>query len=50
MSGRDVAIAAMLGAEEFGFGTGPLVALGCGMMRERVWWSTPTTRGGTAQP
>ncbi len=33
MSGRDVAIAAMLGAEEFGFGTGPLVALGCVMMR-----------------
>ena len=33
MSGRDVAIAAMLGAEEFGFGTGPLVAMGCVMMR-----------------
>ena len=32
MSGRDVAIAAMLGAEEFGFGTGPLVAMGCVMM------------------
>ena len=29
MSGRDVAIAALLGAEEFGFGTGPLVAMGC---------------------
>ena len=33
MSGRDIAIAAMLGAEEFGFGTGPLVAMGCVMMR-----------------
>ena len=33
MSGRDVAIAAMLGAEEFGFATGPLVAMGCMMMR-----------------
>ncbi len=33
MSGRDVAIACMLGAEEFGFATAPLVALGCCMMR-----------------
>ena len=33
MSGRDVAAAAMLGAEEFGFATGPLIALGCMMMR-----------------
>ena len=33
MTGRDVAIAALLGAEEFGFGTGPLVAMGCVMMR-----------------
>lgn len=33
MSGRDVAIAAILGAEEFGFATGPLVTLGCVMMR-----------------
>ena len=33
MSGRDVAIACMLGAEEFGFATAPLVALGCVMMR-----------------
>ena len=33
MSGRDVAIAAMLGAEEFGFATAPLVTLGCVMMR-----------------
>ncbi|MGN0975673.1 MAG: glutamate synthase large subunit, partial [Gemmiger sp.] len=33
MSGRDVAIACMMGAEEFGFGTGPLVAMGCVMMR-----------------
>lgn len=33
MSGRDVVIAALLGAEEFGFSTLPLVALGCVMMR-----------------
>ncbi len=33
MSGRDVAIAACLGAEEFGFATAPLVTLGCVMMR-----------------
>lgn len=33
MSGRHVAIAAMLGAEEFGFATAPLVTMGCVMMR-----------------
>ncbi len=33
MSGRDVAIAALLGAEEFGFATAPLVTMGCVMMR-----------------
>src|SRR5699024_9867412 len=33
MTGRDVAIAAMLGAEEFGFATAPLITLGCVMMR-----------------
>ena len=33
MSGRDVAIACMLGAEEFGFATAPLVSMGCVMMR-----------------
>ena len=32
-TGRDLAIAALLGAEEFGFATSPLVALGCIMMR-----------------
>jgi glutamate synthase (ferredoxin) len=32
-TGRDVAIAALLGAEEFGFATAPLVATGCIMMR-----------------
>ncbi|HUN27830.1 MAG TPA: glutamate synthase large subunit [Steroidobacteraceae bacterium] len=32
-TGRDVAIAALLGAEEFGFATAPLVALGCILMR-----------------
>jgi len=33
MTGRDVAIAAMLGAEQFGFATAPLVTMGCVMMR-----------------
>ncbi|MCR5725305.1 MAG: glutamate synthase large subunit [Treponema sp.] len=33
MSGRDVAIACLLGAEEFGFATAPLVTMGCAMMR-----------------
>jgi glutamate synthase (NADPH/NADH) large chain len=33
-TGRDVAIAALLGADEFGFATAPLVALGCVMMRK----------------
>ncbi len=32
-TGRDLAIAALLGAEEYGFATSPLVALGCIMMR-----------------
>ncbi|MCR5045884.1 MAG: glutamate synthase large subunit [Treponema sp.] len=33
MSGRDVVIAALLGAEEFGFATAPLITMGCAMMR-----------------
>ncbi len=33
MSGRDVVIAALLGAEEFGFATAPLITMGCVMMR-----------------
>lgn len=33
MTGRDVVVAALLGAEEFGFATAPLVVLGCIMMR-----------------
>ena len=33
MTGRDVAVAALLGAEEFGFATAPLVTMGCVMMR-----------------
>ncbi len=33
-TGRDIVIAAMLGAEEFGFATGPLVVCGCVMMRK----------------
>ena len=32
-TGRDVVVAALLGAEEFGFATAPLVSLGCIMMR-----------------
>jgi glutamate synthase (ferredoxin) len=32
-TGRDVAVAALLGAEEFGFATAPLVVMGCVMMR-----------------
>lgn len=33
LTGRDVAVAAILGAEEFGFATAPLIAMGCVMMR-----------------
>ncbi|MDY3929257.1 MAG: glutamate synthase large subunit [Clostridia bacterium] len=33
LTGRDVAVAALLGAEEFGFATGPLISMGCVMMR-----------------
>lgn len=33
LTGRDVAIAAMLGAEEYGFATAPLITMGCVMMR-----------------
>ena len=33
MTGRDVAVALLLGAEEFGFATAPLIAMGCRMMR-----------------
>ena len=33
-TGRDVVIAALLGAEEYGFGTASLVAMGCIMMRK----------------
>ncbi|GHU50493.1 glutamate synthase subunit alpha [Clostridia bacterium] len=33
LTGRDVLIAALLGAEEYGFSTGPLIAMGCVMMR-----------------
>ena len=33
-TGRDVVIAALLGAEEFGFATTPLIAMGCVMMRK----------------
>ncbi|HEV2473429.1 MAG TPA: glutamate synthase-related protein, partial [Chthonomonadales bacterium] len=41
-TGRDVVIAAMLGAEEFGFGTGALVSLGCDMARQCHLNTCPT--------
>src|SRR5215471_4061169 len=41
-NGRDVVIAAILGAEEFGFGTGVLVALGCDMARQCHLNTCPT--------
>ncbi len=41
-SGRDVVIAALLGAESFGFGTAPLIALGCDMARQCHLNSCPT--------
>jgi glutamate synthase domain-containing protein 2/glutamate synthase domain-containing protein 1/glutamate synthase domain-containing protein 3 len=41
-SGRDIVVAAMLGAEEFGFGTGLLVALGCDMARQCHLNTCPT--------
>ncbi len=41
-TGRDVVIAALLGAESYGFGTGPLVAIGCDMARQCHLNSCPT--------
>jgi glutamate synthase domain-containing protein 2/formylmethanofuran dehydrogenase subunit C len=41
-SGRDIVIATLLGAEEFGFGTGVLVALGCDMARQCHLNTCPT--------
>ncbi len=41
-TGRDVVIAALLGAESYGFGTAPLVALGCAMARQCHANSCPT--------
>jgi glutamate synthase (ferredoxin) len=41
-TGRDVVIAALLGAESFGFGTAPLVALGCDMARQCHLNTCPT--------
>ena len=41
-TGRDVVVAAMLGAESYGFGTGPLVAIGCDMARQCHLNSCPT--------
>ena len=34
MDGKDVAVACLLGAEEFGFATMPLIAMGCLMQRD----------------
>ena len=42
MNGRDVVIAALLGAEEFGFGTAALVAMGCDMARQCHLDTCPT--------
>src|SRR5689334_20125020 len=41
-SGRDIVVAALIGAEEFGFGTGLLVALGCDMARQCHLNTCPT--------
>jgi glutamate synthase (ferredoxin) len=41
-NGRDIVIAALLGAEEFGFGTGVLMALGCDMARQCHLNTCPT--------
>jgi glutamate synthase domain-containing protein 2/glutamate synthase domain-containing protein 1/glutamate synthase domain-containing protein 3 len=41
-NGRDIIVAALLGAEEFGFGTGVLVALGCDMARQCHLNTCPT--------
>src|SRR6266516_2305342 len=41
-TGRDVVIAALLGAESFGFGTATVVALGCAMARQRHLNTCPT--------
>jgi len=41
-TGRDVIIAALLGAEAYGFGTGPLVAMGCDMARQCHLNTCPT--------
>ena len=53
-TGRDVAIAALLGADEFGFATAPLIAAGCIMMRKCHLNTCPVGRGdpgpGAARP
>ena len=41
-TGRDIVVAAMLGAEEYGFGTGALVAIGCDMARQCHLDTCPT--------
>jgi glutamate synthase domain-containing protein 2 len=50
-TGRDVVIAALLGAEEFGFSTAPLVAMGCIMMRtSSIFSSTSPKRSANGWP
>src|SRR5260370_11751531 len=41
-TGRDVVVAALLGADEFGFGTAALIALGCDMARQCHLDTCPT--------
>ncbi|MGH2370898.1 MAG: glutamate synthase-related protein, partial [Chloroflexota bacterium] len=41
-TGRDITVAAMLGAEEFGFGTGAVIAIGCDMARQCHLNTCPT--------
>ena len=51
-TGRDVVVACLLGAEEFGFATAPLITLGCIMMRKCHLNTCPVgiaTQVGTAQ-
>src|SRR5690606_40882068 len=49
-TGRDVIIGALLGADEFGFATAPLIAAGCLMMRKchLGWEERCVGRGGTS--
>ena len=48
-SGRDVVVAALLGAEEYAFSTAPLIAMGCIMMR-KCHLNTCPVGGATQDP